>query len=157
MAIGKLPDSPDIEGSEEGLFAEINITPLTDIFLVLLIIFMVGSTIEAEKAKKESEDIRAETSSGLKVNLPAGAQQEIDPGRASLVVGIQKNGQILVNGLAVTETELDRLFLSAFTTNKDTQIVLKADTGVQHGRVVGVMERAKRVGLSRLAIATKGN
>jgi biopolymer transport protein ExbD len=152
MAIGKLPDA-DIEGSEDAIFAEINITPLTDIFLVLLIIFMVSSSVAVKEAVEQA---KTDASSGLKVNLPSGAAQEIDLGRNSLVVGIQQNGQIVVNGQPVNEEDLDRLFLSAFTTDKDTQVVLKADTGVNHGRVVGVMERAKRVGLSRLAIATRG-
>lgn len=155
MAIGKLPEA-NVEGSEEGMFAEINITPLTDIFLVLLIIFMVGTTVTVQKLKKESEDIKSEASSGLKINLPTGAQQEIDPGRASLIVGISKNGSMTVNGQAVTDKQLDNVFIAAFGKNKDTQVVLKADQGVHHGRVVGVMERAKRVGLSRLAIATRG-
>ena len=155
MALGKLPEA-NLDGSEEGMFAEINITPLTDIFLVLLIIFMIGSTIEVQKLKQESDEIKSEASSGLKINLPTGATQEIDPGRASLIVGIERGGKIMVNGQVVADKDLDRLFLSAFTQNKDTQIILKADSGVQHGRVVGVMERAKRVGLSKLAIATRG-
>ena len=155
MAIGKLPEA-DLDGTEDGMFAEINITPLTDIFLVLLIIFMVGSTVQAAKKNQEIEKIKSEASSGLKINLPTGATQEIDPGRASLIVGILKGGSITVNGQAIADKDLDRLFLSAFTQNKDTQVILKADQGVQHGRVVGVMERAKRVGLSKLAIATRG-
>ncbi len=155
MAIGKLHEA-DLDGSEAGMFAEINITPLTDIFLVLLIIFMIGSTIEVQKLKQESNEIKTEASSGLKINLPTGAAQEIDPGRASLVIDIQRDGQIIVQGQAVVDKDLDRLFLSAFTQNKDTQVILKADQGVPHGRVVGVMERAKRVGLSKLAIATRG-
>ena len=152
MAIGKLPDS-DLDGSEESIFSEINVTPLTDIFLVLLIIFMVGSTMAVEKLK---EEVKSETSSGLKVNLPSGATKEIDPGTQSLVIGLTKNGQLLANGQPIADPDLDRLFQSSFAANKDTQIVIRADAGVIHGRVVGVMERAKRVGLSRIAIATKG-
>ena len=152
MAIGKLPDA-DLEGDEDSIFAEINITPLTDIFLVLLIIFMVGTTIAAEKLKMETEE---EKSSGLKVNLPSGDAHEIDPGRRSLVVSIGQDGQIEVNGKRVNDRELEGAFLSAFTQDNNTQIVLKADAGVNHGRVVGVMERAKRIGLHRLAIATRG-
>jgi biopolymer transport protein ExbD len=155
MALGKLPEA-DLEGGEAGMFAEINITPLTDIFLVLLIIFMIGSTVEVQKLKKESEDVKAEASSGLKINLPTGAQQEIDPGRASLIVGIQKNGQIVINGQAVPDKQLQNIFLSAYSQNKETQVVIKADQGVPHGKVVNVMERAKQVGLSKLAIATSG-
>jgi len=152
VAIGKLPDS-DLDGSEESIFSEINVTPLTDIFLVLLIIFMVGSTMAVEKLK---EEVKSETSSGLKVNLPSGATKEIDPGTQSLVIGLTKNGQLLANGQPIADPDLDRLFQSSFAANKDTQIVIRADAGVIHGRVVGVMERAKRVGLSRIAIATKG-
>jgi biopolymer transport protein ExbD len=152
MAVGKLPD-PDLDGGEDAIFSEINVTPLTDVFLILLIIFMVGSTIAAERIR---EEVKTEKSSGLKVNLPSGEAQEIDPGRNSLVVGIQRDGQIVVNGEPVRDEDLDRLFMSAFTRDKDTQVVLRADEGVRHGRVVGVMERAKRVGLTRLAIATRG-
>jgi biopolymer transport protein ExbD len=151
MAVGKLPEA-DIEGSEESIFSEINVTPLTDIFLVLLIIFMVGSTIEAQKAKDE---VVQEKSSGLKVNLPSGAAAEVDPGRMSLVISIAKDGQIEVNGQRVSDEGLEKALMSAFTTDKDTQVVLRADAGVHHGRVVGIMERAKRVGLHRLAIATR--
>ena len=152
---GKLPEA-DLEGTEAGMFADINITPLTDIFLVLLIIFMIGSTVEVQKLKKESQDVKAEASSGLKINLPTGAQQEIDPGRASLIIGIQKNGQIVINGQAVPDSQLPNIFLSAYSQNKETQVVIKADQGVPHGKVVNVMERAKQVGLSKLAIATQG-
>ncbi len=151
MAVGKLPEA-DIEGSEEGIFSEINVTPLTDIFLVLLIIFMVGSHIEAQKAK---DDAVQEKSSGLKVNLPSGAAAEVDPGRASLVISIAKDGAIEVNGQGVSDEDLDKALQAAFNTDKNTQVVLRADTGVHHGRVVGIMERAKRVGLHRLAIATR--
>jgi biopolymer transport protein ExbD len=152
VAIAKLPDA-DLEGGEETIFSEINVTPLTDIFLVLLLIFMVGSTLAVKKAK---DDMKSEKSQGLKVNLPSGASQEIDPGRKSIIVGIQKDGRVLVNGVVVKDEDLNRYFQSAFTTDKETQVVIKADAGVNHGRVVGVMERAKQVGLRRLAIATKG-
>ena len=50
MALGKLPDE---EAGEDAIFSEINITPLTDIFLVLLIMFMVGSTIAVENLADE--------------------------------------------------------------------------------------------------------
>jgi biopolymer transport protein ExbD len=158
MAIATPPDAgagdADDGGDGDGaIFAEINITPLTDIFLVLLIIFMVGTTVAAQKIRDEA---RQEKSSGLKINLPSGQAQEIDPGRKSIVVGVQQGGQVVVNGQPVQEADLDRVFLSAFTTDKDTQVVIRADAGVQHGRVVGIMERARTVGLTRLAIATKG-
>ena len=143
MGVGKLPDE---EPGGDPIFAEINITPLTDIFLVLLIIFMVSSSIMLENPSR----------AGVKVNLPKGAQTEIDPGAKSLVVSVTSSGQILAQGQAVAGEDLDEVFANAFAKNPATQVIIEADEGVKHGIVVGVMERAKRVGLTKLAIATKG-
>jgi biopolymer transport protein ExbD len=138
---------PDDEASGDGaIFAEINITPLTDIFLVLLIIFMVSSSVMVETASR----------SGVKVNLPKGAQSEIDPGAKSLVVSVTTGGQVLVQGQQVRLEDLDGVFSSAFARDPLTQVIIEADTDIKHGLVVSVMERAKRAGLTKLAIATKG-
>ena len=158
MAIGKLPDLDDEGG--DAIFAEINITPLTDVFLVMLIIFMVTAATALAEKKQEiariQEDQQAEQNSGLKVNLPSGAQKEIDQVGASLVVSILPSGEIFVNNESVTEATLENKFREAFARDQKTQIVLKADAGVNHGRVVNVMEMAKRIGLTKLAIATSG-
>ncbi len=144
MALGRLPDEETGEGG--GIFADINITPLTDIFLVLLIIFMVSSSVAVETASR----------AGVKVNLPKGANKEIDPGAKSLVVSITTDNQIMVQGKGVGVDDLDGVFSSAFSKDPTTQVIIEADEGVKHGVVVGVMEKAKRAGLSKLAIATKG-
>jgi biopolymer transport protein ExbD len=164
MAIGKLPDADD--GGEDGgdsIFAEINITPLTDVFLVMVIIFMVSALavqVEARQEKKkhvqEQEQTEQEKRSGLRVNLPSGQAQEIDPSKESLVIVVPITGDINVGGKSIADAEIDRLFRNAFVRDKNTQVVLKADKGVQHGRVVNLMERAKQAGLSHLAIGTGG-
>ena len=165
MAIGKLPD--DDGGGEdaggESIFAEINITPLTDVFLVMLIIFMVSALavqVEAKQVKKKTEKAQEqaeiEKKSGLKVNLPSGAAQEIDTSKASLVLVVPLSGDVAVGGKLMRDDQLDGLFQAAFQRDKSTQVVLKADRGVAHGRVVNLMERAKQAGLTRLAIGTSG-
>ena len=164
MAIGKLPD--DDAGDEAGgesIFAEINITPLTDVFLVMLIIFMVSALavqVEARQEKKKVKDEQTQQAEnekrGLKVNLPSGASQEIDTSKASLVLLIPLSGDVSVGGKVWSDSELDNLFRAAFQKDKTTQVVLKADKGVAHGRVVNIMERAKQAGLTRLAIGTGG-
>jgi biopolymer transport protein ExbD len=145
MALGKLPDE-DLSGDGGGIFAEINITPLTDIFLVLLIIFMVSSSVMVETASRE----------GVKVNLPKGTTKELDPGAKSLVVSILKSNEILVAGQPVKDEDLRSLFTSAVAKDAGTQVIIEADEGVTHGTVVQVMELAKNAGLVRLAIATRG-
>ena len=163
MAIGKLPDedaAAEDVGGGESIFAEINITPLTDVFLVMLIIFMVSALavqVEARrKVKVEHEQAEIEKKSGLKVNLPSGAAQEIDTSKASLVLVIPLSGDVAVGGKLMRDDQLDGLFHAAFQKDKSTQVVLKADRGVAHGRVVNLMERAKQAGLTRLAIGTSG-
>lgn len=167
MAGGKQPDlgggGDDAEEGGDSIFAEINITPLTDVFLVMVVIFMVSAlavqaerTQEKETQKKQDQTEEAQQRSGIKINLPSGQAQEIDPGKASLVLEIPLSGDVVVGGKAMPEANLDNLFRAAFARDKNTQVVLKADKGVAHGRVVGLMERAKKSGLTRLAIGTAG-
>jgi len=157
MGLGTLPDDNDEDG-EGAIFADINITPVTDLFLVLLIMFMVGSTVAAKQAEeKAKEEVRQELSSGLKIDLPEGQAKEVDPGQASLVVGIQVDGTIAVNGKLLGDPgDLRRALQAAFADNKETQVVIKAEKEALHGEVVRVMELAKQIGLRRVAIATKG-
>lgn len=168
MAGGKQPDgseSDEDEGTGEagGLFADINITPLTDVFLVMLVIFMLSALAvhtrdkqQLEQQKQKIEEIVAEKRSGLKVNLPSGAAQEIDPTKASLVLVIPVSGDVMVANKTIADPDLDNLFRAAFARDKGTQVVIQADKGVPHGRVVNLMERAKGAGLTRLAIGTSG-
>lgn len=165
MAIGKLPDDDAAgdDGGGESIFAEINITPLTDVFLVMVIIFMVSALAvqvearrEKHKVKEEQQQAEVEKKSGLKVNLPSGAAQEIDTSKQSLVLVIPISGDVSVGGKIMRDDQLDAVFHAAFQRDKGTQVVLKADRGVAHGRVVNIMERAKEAGLTHLAIGTSG-
>jgi biopolymer transport protein ExbD len=131
--------------SESELFADINITPLTDIFLVLLIIFMVTSSVMA------TDGARA----GVRVNLPKGATKEISASVKDVTVAITTDGKMVVDGKEVSADSLRRLFDEARARDADTQVVVQADEATHHGRVVAVMELAKAAGLRRLAIATR--
>lgn len=165
MAIGKQPDvgSDDAAGEDENqsIFAEINITPLTDVFLVMVVIFMVSALavqVERNQEKKveqqQKQDEEEQKRSGIKITLPSGQTQEIDPTKASLVLEIPIAGDVILGGKPIPDANLDALFRAQFSRDRNTQVVLKADKGVQHGRVVNLMERAKVVGLTRLAIGT---
>src|SRR6266850_1583369 len=108
------------------VFSDINITPLTDIFLVLLIIFMVGSSIVVEQAQ----------------------------GR-DFPVAVLKDGTVVAEGKAIDLGALKDRFQKLIQDAPDAQVIIQADAGVSHGRVVEVMETAKAVGIQRLAIATE--
>ena len=138
------PKSSSEEG-EEGIFAEINITPLTDIFLVLLIIFMVTSSVMSEAGAR----------AGVKVNLPRGAAREIAQKGSDITVAITTEGKMVVDGKEVSADTLRDMFDKAHAKDADTQVIVQADEATHHGRVVAVMELAKAAGLRRLAIATR--
>jgi biopolymer transport protein ExbD len=130
---------------ESELFADINITPLTDIFLVLLIIFMVTSSVMA------TDGARA----GVRVNLPKGATKEISSSAKDVTVAITTDGKMVVDGKEISAEGLRKLFDEAKARDAETQVVVQADEATHHGRVVAVMELAKAAGLRRLAIATR--
>ncbi len=155
-------DDDDGSGSGPGVFADINITPLTDVFLVMLIIFMLSALAsqldkqsDRRKTQEVVEKLEAEKKSGLKVNLPSGDAQELDVSRASLGLTIPMSGDIQVGGKPIPDADIDNLLRSAYVRDKEMQVVLFVDQGVAHGRVVNIMERAKRAGLARLIFGTK--
>jgi biopolymer transport protein ExbD len=147
MALGAPePNGEDHEiESVGGIFSDINITPLTDIFLVLLIIFMVTTTAIAEAGNE----------GGFKVNLPRGSKAEEGAVPRDLTVAVLSDGRTVVAGKVLDEAALRDAFDTAHRQNPDTVVMFQADEGVMHGRVVEVMELARRAGLTRLAIATR--
>jgi biopolymer transport protein ExbD len=146
MAIGGPSADEESGGGEGSIFAEINITPLTDIFLVLLIIFMVTSSVMAKVDAARS---------GVKVNLPHGAAKEVSAGKNDVTVAITTDGMMVVDGKEITADALKALFDAARARDAETQVIVQADADTHHGRVVAVMELAKAAGLHRLAIATR--
>ena len=136
------------EEDDPSVFADINITPLTDIFLVLLIIFMVTTTAAVEAGQGGA-------GAGVRVDLPKGAARELNKQARDFPVAILQDGRTVIEGKVVDagalRERLDKLHKDA----PEAQVIIQADTGVQHGRVVEVMEIAKAVGIERLAIATE--
>jgi biopolymer transport protein ExbD len=136
----------DHEGDGDGaIFVDINITPLTDIFLVLLIIFMVTTTAIAEAGADKG---------GFKVTLPKGGKGDAVAPR-DLSVAILADGRVVIGGKVLEEQDLRNVLAAAAEKNPDTMLLVQADEGVPHGRVVAVMDLARRLGLQRLAIATR--
>ncbi len=143
------PSKPHHHDDDEGpaVFGDINITPLTDIFLVLLIIFMVTSTALVEQGQ-------AGAGAGVRVDLPKGAAREIQQAARDFPIGITVDGQIVVEGKAVDLETVKARLVALIKEAPQAQVIIQADTGTQHGKVVEVMEAAKAAGVERLAIAT---
>jgi biopolymer transport protein ExbD len=115
----------------------INVTPLVDIMLVLLIIFMVATQLDQPHT--------------LGVELPH-ASTAGDAPLSSLSIVIAKDGGLRVNGRESTLTELEA---SARRATTDAQAVVSADRGVPYERVVGVVDAVRRGGVHKLALAAE--
>lgn len=139
--------SSDDPAAEEAVFSEINITPLTDIFLVLLIIFMVTSSVIVNQGQGAK--------SGLKVNLPQGGAADVQANSTDLSIAILTDGRLVLSGDVVSADELKKALEDAKAKNPDTLVIVQADEGVPHGKVVEVMEMAKSAGLAQLAIGVR--
>ena len=126
------------DGSSE-IVAEINITPLTDIFLVLLIIFMITSSAMIE--------------SGGRVNLPKAVATRSES-RGTTVTLTPKH-EIFVNQKKVTEASLEKTLQEALSASPDKTVILRGDKDVLLGDTVKVMSIIKRAGASEIAIAAE--
>jgi biopolymer transport protein ExbD len=117
--------------------AAINVTPLVDVVLVLLIILMVASTY-----------IVAQT---LKVTLPKSKSTDGTADKPQ-TVAILPDGSLRWNDQPVTEPDLTRGLAVAVKTDPEVNVVVSADENVKHGRVVHVIDLAKQQGVTRFAI-----
>ena len=127
------------EESSEGLMAEINITPLTDIFLVLLIIFMITTSAMVESAAK--------------VNLPK-ASQTVQEARG-LTVSITADNKVFVNQMAVEPAQLEPTLRDLLADDPKKLVILQGDQSVMLGEAVHVMDVAKRAGAQAISIAAQ--
>jgi biopolymer transport protein ExbD len=117
--------------------AAINVTPLVDVVLVLLVILMVASTY-----------IVAQT---LKVHLPKAHMSDGTADKPN-TVQLLKTGELRWNEKPVKEPELEGLMRSAVGAEPDMSLVVSADSEAMHGQVVHIMDLAKIAGISKFAI-----
>lgn len=119
----------------------IDMTPMIDIVFQLVLFFMVSTTfIDAP---------------GIEVDLPQASANTVLTEKNDLNVWVTSDGAIFINGDAVNREQLTDALQETAEDNPDTLVIIKADAGVEHGRVVQVMDLAQEKGLSRLAIATE--
>ncbi len=124
------------QDQDDGVISSINVTPLVDITLVLLIVFMVTAKIIV--------------STSLPLDLPKAAKGET----VQLVFGLEvhSNGDLLVDGKRVDDDKaLLALARESLAKNKDLRAVIRADSKVQHGRIIRILDLLKQAGVSKIA------
>jgi biopolymer transport protein ExbD len=131
------PDDDD--DLDDGVVAEINITPLTDVFLVLLVIFMVTTSVVANQGKN--------------IDLPGAAISDHTP--QGVTVEVTTDGQIAVNDVAVRIEDLQRVLAAALESSREKVVVLRGDKAVLLGQAVNILDVAQQAGAQSIALATK--
>jgi len=121
------------------IVAEINITPLTDVFLVLLIIFMVTSSVVANQSKN--------------IDLPGAEVSETTP--QGVTVTVEESGVILINDKPVANDALYKELEAALSNAREKLVILRGDKKVLLGQAVNILDLAQQAGAKGIALATK--
>jgi len=124
-------------GRSPGPIVGINVTPMVDVVLVLLVIMMVSATYIVQQS--------------LRVELPKTATSD-EATSSPAVVTITRDGALLFGGVAVDEGELVTRLRSAARVNPDLSLIVTADDHAFHGSVVHVIDLAKVEGITKFAI-----
>lgn len=119
----------------------IDVTPMIDIVFQLVLFFMVSTQFVQHP--------------GIQVDLPRSSAQTVLTDSKQVTVWMSNQGAVYVDDAPVSSDQLRRILENKAQGDPNTMVVLKADTGVSHGRVVSVMDLAHGLGLTNLAIATE--
>ena len=125
---------------DRGMMAQINVTPLVDVMLVLLVIFMVTAPMMQQ---------------GVQVNLPKADTKGMTAQEDTVIVSVDKSGRIFLNRDEIPAGDLRRKLTELFATRTKKEVFLKADAGVPYGEVVRAMSDIKGAGIERLGMVTE--
>ena len=120
--------------------SQINVTPLVDVMLVLLVIFMVTAPIIQQ---------------GVQVNLPQAKAGAIPGKEEQLVVAIARNGRIYLNDNPMTLPELGKKLRAISKIQRDKEVYLRADQDVRYGIVMRTIAEIKQAGIEKLGMVTR--
>ncbi|MEA5113090.1 MAG: protein TolR [Geobacteraceae bacterium] len=123
-----------------GAMSQINVTPLVDVMLVLLIIFMVTAPMMQQ---------------GVQVNLPKTQAKSLSADQETVVVSIDRPGRVFINDKVTSHDELASKLNTIFASREKKEVFLKADKDVPYGEVVKTMAEIKGAGIERLGMMTE--
>lgn len=126
--------------NRSGAMSQINVTPLVDVMLVLLIIFMVTAPMMQQ---------------GVQVNLPKTQAKSLSADQETVVVSMDRSGRIFINAVEATHADLTAKLTEIFATKTKKEVFLKADQDVPYGEVVKTMAEIKGAGIERLGMMTE--
>jgi biopolymer transport protein TolR len=127
-------------GRRRGAISEINVTPLVDVMLVLLIIFMITAPLIQQ---------------GVDVQLPKTQSEGLTSDEERLVVTVKRDGKIFVQRAEVKLADLEQKMRIIFETRGNKEVFLRADTKVAYGNVAKTLSALRRAGATRVGMVTE--
>jgi len=131
---------PSQGSGKRRMVADINVTPLVDVMLVLLIIFMVTAPMMTQ---------------GLNVDLPETTAKALRQEEKPIIVDVTKDGEIAINNIKQSRTLMADELKKIYQGNKEQLILLRADKHVAYGQVALVMSDIQSAGFSKVGMVTK--
>lgn len=150
------PGSGDQDGEEEGaIFAEINITPLTDVFLVLLIIFMLvaSSMVEVER-NNTAATAKALAEKAMQVQTPKGSGDS-EVVAKDIVVSILPDGTLYVDDAKTEMNMLPTALLTLKSQAAAARVVIRGDQKAEYQLIMEVISAARSIGITDVALASR--
>jgi len=126
--------------NRSGAMSQINVTPLVDVMLVLLVIFMVTAPMMQQ---------------GVQVNLPKTQAKSLATDQETVVVSVDQSGRVFINSSETSHSELAAKLAAIFESRAKKEVFLKADKDVPYGEVVKTMSEIKGAGIERLGMMTE--
>ena len=130
---------PNMSRGSRASMSEINVTPLVDVMLVLLIIFMVTAPMMQQ---------------GLQVDLPETRSSGVSTKEEPLILVINKKGQLILGETNVAAKDFGSKLAAIFETRKSKEVYIQADKSVNYGVVAEVMAEVKAAGATGLSLIT---
>ena len=129
------------KNNKRGLIGDINVTPLVDVVLVLLIIFMVTAPL---------------LFNGIQLNLPKTKEvNRVNLTARQVILSLSRAGELYLGKNKILKTELLGEIQAQFKQNETTVLYLRADYGIKYGEVASLMSYLKRGGVSQIALVTE--
>lgn len=126
-------------GEEDKPYNEINVTPMIDVMLVLLIIFILLTTAAVQ---------------GIKVDLPSASSAKPLEAQNSRVIAVADDGTISIDAVPVSLSELEAQLRAAIAGTPDLAVILRGDRAVQYDKVMQVLDLCSKVGVPSLGMAS---
>ena len=140
MKHGSSSHLSDNNYKSEAMLAEINVTPLVDVMLVLLIVFMVSAPLMQQ---------------GIQVDLPKTKSPALSEQEKPIVISVGKNGNVEIAGREVPASQVTEKLRAIFEKREKKEIFIQADRSIPYGTVAIVMSQAQAAGIHRIGLVTE--